>query len=161
MGAINYHTSKYITISLEPLDYENYLYYDEEYEEEKTDYDLMELHYEFYHEEIKSILDGYRFYYFHVSIETGYYEGFSIDIDNNFPVFFDDYIEKREAQKEITTIKYVLKECVKAGLVQCFPGWCTGYSDQKESLKAINEAIKEMREEVKHTPTWKQYNKEV
>ena len=45
-----------------------------------------------------------------------------------------------------------------AGLVQYFPGWCTGYSTAKETRAAINAAIKEMRQEVQTTPTYRQYN---
>lgn len=46
-----------------------------------------------------------------------------------------------------------------AGLVQVWPGWCTSYKAPEESREALNAAIKEMREEVKHIPTWKQYER--
>lgn len=49
-------------------------------------------------------------------------------------------------------------ECAAAGLVQYSPGWCTGYSDYKDTKTAINAAIKEMRREVQETPTHRQYN---
>ena len=45
-------------------------------------------------------------------------------------------------------------------LVVCYPGWCTGYEDYKGTCKVIVAAIKGMRDEVKITPTWTQYEQE-
>ena len=109
---------------------------------------------------IESILSRYSFYYFHVTIKAGYYEGFSLDIENNFSVAFDGWEDKRAAQKEITSLKQCLLECAGSGLVACYPGWCTGYEDYNGTCKAIAAAIKDMREEVKITPTWLQYERE-
>lgn len=81
-----------------------------------------------------------------------------ISIGLNVSRDFDDCTEKRDAQKEITEIKRFLLDCTAAGLVQYFPGWCTGYSTAKETRAAINAAIKEMRQEVQTTPTYRQYN---
>ena len=139
MGAINYNTSKYITIGINPDDFND------------ENYELNEFIVNYLY------LNKYKFYFFHVCIMPGYYEGFSIDIDNNFGVCYDDYNEKREAQKEITQIKNFLIECVNCGLVACFPGWCMGYANYKETLHLIKEAIKEMRMEVKDIPTYKNY----
>lgn len=72
---------------------------------------------------------------------------------------FDDYREKREAQKEITQIKAFLTECAGIGLVSVYPGWCTGYADHQQTLDDIKKAVQEMREEAKTTPTWAQYNR--
>ena len=143
MGAINYFTSDYITIgyNLSFVDYE-----DEFYHEIITDY----------YEQVKSRLEQEYFYYWHVKLEPGYYEGFSIDIENNFPWCFDNFREKREALKEITEIKNFLLECIND--FECcavFPGWCTKYHDHDESIKLLNAAIKEMREEVKNTCTFR------
>lgn len=66
---------------------------------------------------------------------------------------------KKEAQKEITAIKNLLTECAGLGLVQCFPGWCTGYNDYKGTLAAIKAAVKEMRQEMRQAPTWSQYRR--
>ena len=141
MGTINYKTSDYITLAINTANYfDNY--YD----------DLLELDYT----EAAGLLDQYDFYYYHVTIEPGYYEGFSLNIEANFPVFFDDHAEKLEAQKEITEIKNLLYDLVKIGLVACFPGWCTGYKTHDETKAEIKKAIKEMREEVKTTPTYYQ-----
>lgn len=140
MGAINYGTSDYISMGLNVSgDFD-------EWEQEQA------------RDEIAAILDKYSFYYFHIVLKSGYYEGFYIDIEYNFPVYFDDYTEKRDAQKEVTQIRRFLRECAAAGLVQYSPGWCTGYSDYIETTAAINAAIKEMRREVQETPTHRQYN---
>lgn len=140
MGAINYGTSDYISIGLNV----------------SRDFDEWEL--ENLYNDFSEMLENRRFWYFHITLKPGYYEGFYIDIENNFPVYFDDCTEKRDAQKEITEIKRFLLDCTAAGLVQYFPGWCTGYSTAKETKAAINAAIKEMRQEVQETPTYRQYN---
>lgn len=142
MGAINYKTSEYITIgyNCNNIDYE-----DEFYNEYITeDY-----------EQIKYLLNKEYFYYWHVKIEPGYYEGFTIDISNNFPWCFDNYNEKRAALKEITEIKKFLLTCINDfGLCAAFPGWCMKYANRNETIKLLNQAIKEMRETVKTTCTW-------
>ena len=140
MGAINYGTSDYISIGLNV----------------SRDFDEWEL--ENLYNEFSEMLENRRFLYFHITLKPGYYEGFYIDIENNFPVYFDDCTEKRDAQKEVTQIRRFLLECAAAGLVQYSPGWCTGYSDYKDTKTAINAAIKEMRREVQETPTHRQYN---
>ena len=145
MGTINYNTSRYITIGINPDDYND------------ENYELNEFIVNDLYDEIKSVLNKYNFYFFHVCIVPGYYEGFSIDIDNNFSVCYDDYNEKREVQKEITQIKSFLIECANNGLVACFPGWCMGYANYKETLQLIKEAIKEMRMEAKEIPTYRNY----
>ena len=145
MGTINYRTSEYITIgyNLNNVDYE-----DEFYHDIISDY----------YEQIKYRLDQERFYYFHIALEPGYYEGYSLDIEFNFAVCFDGYTDKAAAQKEITRIKAFLIECVND--FECcsvYPGWCTGYADYITSLTDINAAINEMRATVEQTPTYNQY----
>ena len=140
MGAVNYGTSDYISMGLNVSGD-----FDEWAQEQARD-------------DIAAIMGEYSFYYFHIVLKSGYYEGFYIDIENNFPVYFDDCTEKRDAQKEVTQIRRFLLECAAAGLVQYSPGWCTGYSDYKDTKTAINAAIKEMRREVQETPTHRQYN---
>jgi len=172
MGAINYFTSDYITLGLKPYDTMDFLNdadflecarengIDTESESDLHDYatEIIQDYYQDDYSNIEHILKKYNFYYFHVTIQYGYYEGFTLDIENNFSVAFDDYLEKREAQKEATLLKQCLIECAGCGLVECFPSWCTGYSDYKDTLKGINKAIKEIREEIKSTPTWLYYN---
>ena len=172
MGAINYRTSEYITLGINPYDYDDFVNdpdFMEWYHDEMEDcgislddcvYEEMNRCYERDRENIEAELSSHDFHYFHFAIVPGYYEGFTLDIEPNYPIAFDDYVEKLEAQKEITTIRQFLIDCAGMGLVQCFPGWCTGYSDYKETVKGICEAVKAMREDVRSTPTWAKYNRE-
>lgn len=175
MGAINYYTSDYITLGIKPYDPEDLLNdsdfmqfikeewkinIDNEAELYQAIQDQIEENYSCDLENVKTERAKYSFWYYHVTIKPGYYEGFTIDIENNFGLAYDDYISKREANKEITLLKQFLIKCAGYGLVACSPGWCTGYKDYIGTLKEINAAIKEMRKEVKIIPTWKQYERE-
>lgn len=142
MGTINYKTSDFITLG---YNCNNIDYDDEYYHEIITDY----------YDQIAHRLTQYYFYYFHVSLEPGYYEGYYIDIEHNFTYCYDNYNEKRAALKEITQIKKFLLECINDfECIAVAPGWCTGYADYKTTLKELAAAIDEMRETVKNTPTW-------
>lgn len=173
MGAINYFTSDYITLGVKPYETSDFsenqdfldfireeLNIDTENENAVYNAALDEIQncYECDIENIKTELNKHNFYYYHIAIKPGYYEGFTLDIENNFGVAYGDYIEKREAQKEITEIKAFLVACAGLGLVECSPGWCTGYADYNGTLEAIKEAIQEMRQEARTTPTWRDYN---
>ena len=142
MGTINYKTGDYITIGYNT----NIIDYEEEFYHEfiNDEYD-----------QIKYLLDKEYFYYFHVTLDPGYYEGFTIDIENNFPYCFNDYKEKLEALKEATQIKNFLLYIVDNFNVNVvYPGWCTGYGDYKKTISEINAAIKTMKNEIKTTPTY-------
>ena len=175
MGTINYFTSDYITLGVKPYDTDDYIknndfmnFIREEWnvntEDENEVLKAVNEHisadYAADMENAESILNEYNFYYFHVVLKPGYYEGFTLDIENNFGVAIDGWEDRREAQKEITQLKNCLLELAGVGLVVCSPGWCTGYKDYNETIKAIKEAIKEIREEYKAIPTWRQYQKE-
>lgn len=172
MGAINYFTSDYITMGVKPYDasdLENDNNFMEELQNEVNEYggtieealnNYISACYESDYENIECELNKHNFQYYHITIKPGYYEGFTLDIENNFPIAFDGWEDKREAQKEITEIKQFLIACAGMGLVKCSPGWCTGYSDYNSTIKAIGEAIKEMREESRAIPTWAQYCRE-
>ena len=98
-----------------------------------------------------------HFYYFTITLEPGYYDGYSLNIDFDY-LYFDDWEEKADAQREITQIKTVLLKCVNDfECVAVYPGWCTGYEDYKNTLLKLNAAIKEMRKTVKQTPTYNHY----
>ena len=173
MGAVNYFTSDYITMGLKPYDLDDFTSDQEFMEEvqkevdeyggtvEEAVYDYINTCYEDDEANIEAALKAHNFYYYHITIKPGYYEGFTLDIENNFPVAFDTWEDKRDAQKEITEIKAFLLECAGLGLVQCSPGWCTGYNDYKGTVKAIKAAIKEMREEARNIPTWGQYERSI
>ena len=102
----------------------------------------------------REILSNYYFYYYHIAIKPGYYEGFYIDIENNFSYCYQDYDEKREAQKELTQLKKCLLELAATGLASCYPGWCTGYAEPDQTKTDILEGIKSEREYIKTIPTW-------
>ena len=177
MGTINYRTSDYITLGIKPccgFDLENdddFIEYAkeqaEEMNEEFTDDFLEEIanreaeaNNEADFENAKAILDKYSFYYYHIEIKSGYYDGFYIDIENNFGLFYDNYTERREAQKEITEIKKMMLELADIGIISVYPGWCMGYADREKTLQDIKEAIEEMRSESKIIPTYNQYMRE-
>lgn len=148
MGTINYGTSDYITIGY------NLNWDDSEFETWEEMENEKQLDIEDMYTNIRAILNKYDFTFYHVTIEPGYYEGFYIDIENNFPYCYDSREDKRAAQKEVTELKAFLIECVNTGLVQVWPGWCTSYKTHNESIEAIKTAIKEMRAEIKSIPTW-------
>ena len=153
MGAVNYFTSDYITMGYNcNTEYARDDFWNDENEQ-------REFEISFLYDEIENELNKHNFYYYHVTIKPGYYEGFTLDIDNNFSVALDSWQDRRDANKEITEIKAFLIECAGLGLVQCSPGWCTRYNDYKGTLKAIKAAIKEMRDELRTIPTWAQYNR--
>lgn len=172
MGAVNYHTSDYITLGLCPYDFqdfENDTYLMEEIRRECEEYggtveDAIENYisdcYEADYINVNHELNKHDFYYYHITIEPGYYEGFTLDIENNLPVALDSWEDRTAANKEITEIKQFLIDCAGLGLVECSPGWCTGYNDYHGTLKAIKEAIKEMRDELRTIPTWSQYERD-
>lgn len=149
MGTVNYATSDYITIGLKPYDYEDF-----EDENGNINYDMMNDYYQNDYNNIEAILNKYDFHYFHVVIKPGYYEGFSIDIENNYCVCYDSWQDRKEALKEATQIKKFLLECIDLGLCEVWPGWCTSYKSRDESIKAVKEAIRDMKEEIKGIPTW-------
>lgn len=144
MGAINYFTSDYLTIgyNLSGIDYS-----DDDFSFDnivQDDYDNIEI-----------LLKNYNFYYFDVKIKPGYYDGFSINIEFNFGWCFDCYQDRKDAQKEITNIKEFLLKCIQNyNCCAVAPGWCTTYYNYQESLKKLNDAIKEMRATVDSTPTF-------
>lgn len=152
MGTINYFTSDYITIG---YDLSNVDYSEQEY----NDF-LYWMQDDYY--QIEHILNNERFDYFDIEIKPGYYEGFSIDIKNNFDYLwfknsycFDNYEEKQRASKEATRLKKTLLRLVNEfGLCVVYPGWCTGYGDYKTTLKELNTAIKEIKAEINEIPTW-------
>ena len=136
MGAINYGSSGYINLGLN-INLDVY-----------QDFNTVQMLYE----DTESIIYDNKLQYFTVDIVSGYYEGFYLDIEYKDEVFYD-YTEKKEAQKEITKIKQMLYLLSNMDIVRYTPGWCTGYATQQETRKDIANAIKQMRRDVKDTPT--------
>lgn len=172
MGAVNYATSDYITLGVRPYDVydlENDVDFMAEIRAEVKEYggtveealnSYISDCYKADLENTNDILSRFSFCYYHLTIKPGYYEGFTLDIENNFSCAYDGWEDRREAQKEITQLKKCLLELAGVGLVECWPGWCTGYEDYKGTCKAIEAAVKAMRDEVKTIPTWRQYERE-
>lgn len=168
MGTVNYETSKYITLGLQPLsayDLERDEVFMQVMQEQVDEYggsieDAISEYIEDCTEEdwytAEKSLSKYFFRFFDVRILPGYYEGFSIQIDTTYN-YYDDWNEKREAMKEATQLKNFLLECVENGLVQCFPGWCTAYASPEKSRHAILEAVAEIKREIKAEKTFRQY----
>lgn len=140
MGAVNYGSGEYINIGVDLR--------------EELDNDFQET----LREAIENKLDDCFLQWFDVSIQPGYYDGFYIDISSKFD--FITYLDKLEAQKEVTRLKQFLFWCIGMGLVQYFPGWCTGYSTDKESKQAILEAVRKMRKDINVAQTWIQYSRD-
>lgn len=149
MGMINYRRSHFITLGLELFDSRDF-----EDESGEVDHEAMCLSYEDARESIEAILSKYDFYYFHVTVKPGYYEGFTIDIENNFGLCYDCYADKLDALKEVTQLKKLLLECADSGLCEVHPGWVTAYLSYEDTVKDIREAIKELKMKIKSTPTY-------
>ena len=153
MGAINYGTSKYITIGLKPYNTDDYIF-----EDGSVDYDAMQIDYYCDIENVQYIMDKYNFSFFDIDIKYGYYEGFYLDINTNFD--FYNWEDKADALKEATQLKNMLIECCGSGLCAVHPGWCTGYENYKDSIDSVKVAISEIKDDIKRTKTFLQEQKE-
>ena len=144
MGTINYKTNKYITMGIRPYDVDDFT------DENEIDYDLISIYYDDDRANVQEIIDRYAFNQFSLSIEPGYYEGFTLDINYDFLDFlwFDEE-ERQEALQEVEQLKKCLVECAGIGLVACFPGWCTGYRDYNGTLEEIQAAIDNIIDDIK------------
>lgn len=117
---------------------------------------------EFLYYDIKELLENYNFNYFNVELNSGYYEGFYITIENpgyNYGVF-NNYIEKLEALKELTQLKKLLLDLIKNyDLVSYSPGWCSSYYTKDESILQLKDTIKKERENIKKEFTYYTLNR--
>jgi hypothetical protein len=156
MGTVNYKTSDYITLGMKPYDIDDFLNdtdFVEDFEEngygtlEEYAYETINAYYEDDYENVKSELEKHFFIYFNVSIEYGYYEGFSLNIVLNPSAIWCNE-DKADANKEVPEIAAFLKECAGYGMVACYPFWCTGYEDYKQTLGSIEAAIIEMYHDI-------------
>lgn len=176
MGAINYGTSDYITMGIKPADATSILndsdfrewieeaYHFKPEEDEDEAYSIAcdfarEYDSEDRAEAERVIEAAGTFHYYYIKAKPGYYEGFYIDIENNYGVAYNDWTDRAEAQKEVTRIKNMLLTLCDCGLCSVWPGWCTHYRNREQTIEEIHEAIQEMRDEIKHTPTWRQYER--
>ena len=159
MGSINYFTSDYITIGVDLNALHDNIEneFDDDY---SRDYYISDYINDLY-DDVEALLKQYDFYYFNVRVKPGYYEGFSIDIEYNFAYCLDSWRDRRDALKEITDITAFLLKCINDfNLCAVSPGWCTTYYSRNDTIKKLKDAIEEMRDTVKRTPTWLQVRRE-
>ena len=165
MGTVNYMTSDIITLGLrpyEPRDFELDPDFMEEARRQSEEYgdDLDSIIYQTiadYTEDDRQtaadIISRYSFEFFQVSIEPGYYEGFSINISDDLPGEYWDAEEREQALTDAANLGDMLKELVnKACLVEVWPGWCTTYHDADRTLQDIRKTIKGLIYDINDTP---------
>ena len=164
MGAVNYHTSAYITLGIRPYDASDFEQAD--FEEEVKEYggtleqaisDYINTCYEDDENNAQFILDKYSFQYFRVEIKAGYYEGFTLDIESDFPEDFNSWQDKTDLLEDIANLEKLLVECAGVGLVSVYPGWVTGYRNYEETIAEIKSAIQNIRKEVEEIDFSAQY----
>lgn len=174
MGTINYKTSDYITLAIKPYDYDDYKTSDfmefiadewgvnleDDNEVLKAISDQMSIDYDCDYDNAEAITDKYNYYYFDAVLEYGYYEGFMLNIELKYNCFEDEE-ERAEAMEEIQNIKKMLVELSGVGMVVCFPSWYTTYYNYEQTQQKIDEAIKEMTEEVKTLPLEDEFIRQV
>lgn len=162
MNAVNYKTSKYITLAVKPYDVSDYTS-DEEFMREvyhgvrtfggtvnERVNNYISFLYEADYENANSELKKLDTQYFDVSIQSGYHEGFSIDIEPKFQDGFNSWKEKCDAQKDVTEIEKFLIYCANIGLVACYPGCRTTYLSYEETIRGIDDAVNEMKSDIKN-----------
>mgnify|MGYP003491126844 CR=1 FL=1 len=115
--------------------------------EPETEEEQEELYFEV--EETQAHLDKLNLYYFSLSIEYGYYEGFYLKLnEENTKYIYTNTKEKQEVLKELTAIKNILIELVKDNfLIGCYPSWVTTRLKTAETIKQIKSIIKELKAE--------------
>lgn len=155
MGTWNYRDSDVITVADYDIIYTPSI---EEIEGTMIDYEcnekeaediLYQQHQDYTEERFNIVCDLFKnqgFEYYSVSVDAGYYEGFQIKISRE-QLAFDNSCQRKEMHKELTRIKSEIIVAIEEYTMRvCYPGWCIGWKDTiEDSLKALNEAIKEER----------------
>lgn len=165
MGTINYKTMEYITLAIQPYDYDDIKKgLLEEYAltpEEITDEFIWDQTREYYscdEENAKSIIDEFYSFYFKLDIEPGYYEGMQVIIDTDF--CFDTEEEKQDCLKDLENLKKCLIDLAGVGYVACIPFWIMTYYDYNETLKKIDEATEAMKTDIINSVSFEEEEKE-
>ena len=165
MGTVNYKTSSVITIGLKPYRYSDFER-DPDFMEEAHKgceengcslFDWIEGTINEYTEgdraNVESIISRYSFEFFQVSIEPGYYEGFSVYISDDLPGEYWDDDERRQALTDAANLGDMLNELVNdACLCEVWPGWCTTYHDTDRTLTDVRKAIKALIYDTNDSP---------
>lgn len=148
MGTINYGRSDFLNIGFNLSDEWNNM---DEDEQEDTIY--------FVSHDVQEMIDDLgELKYFRVGLEYGYYEGFYIELYSQLENI-NHYLDRQDANKEVTAIGKFLTACANIGLVKYSPWWCTTYFSRNETMKAIRDAVKAMRQAVHDQPTFRQYER--
>ena len=171
MGTINYGSNKILC----SLGYHNEFDYDDDLikecreefgldEEEFSDDDIIDRLREDYdmceeddYLSVQELINSKDFHFYKVELCSGYYDGFYISIDREY-CYLDNYKEKQAMQKELTMLKGVLEEIITNHCVRvCYPWWCTSWEETVEdSIKVLNEKVKEERKAIQQIPTDRQ-----
>lgn len=110
-------------------------------------------------DKVEGELNKHEFQYFNIDIQPGECDGFSLDIDPWNSLVLESWKDREAANKEITEIKQLLIACAGMGMVACVPNVDDPYMDYDETIKCISAAIKEMRRDLKLSPTVAQFRK--
>lgn len=160
MGAVNYSSSdrNYTTLGVNIDSLYSY-FKDEEIETDEELFTAIGRESEWMWDATAAELDNYSFKFWTVEMKPGYYEGFSIVIEQNEILDFDDVTEweAEEIKAEIAELKQFLEACADIGLVTTHPGWCTSYRNYTETLEAISETAAQMLSELEALPKAAEY----
>lgn len=165
MGTINYGTSKYITMGIDPYDFEqvkNCII--EDLQEDQEDitpgeisdqevYDRIDFYYEADRDNAEYYLNELNLNTgnFSVKLNPGYYEGLYISIDYDI-LYFYDQDEKDETIQDAKKIIDLLKNLAGIGFQACHPFWYTTFKSYEETLKEIETAYNDMISDIDNTP---------
>ena len=154
MGTINYGTSKFITIGLNPDNFEDYVDEDGKVYEGSR-YELMDDVRQWIENlfEESGVKDNSAYA---VKIESGYYEGFYINITDEY-LYFDDEEDREEARQELENVFSFLNGAVDKGLCVVHPSWATSYLDYMQSKEELEEAYQAALIECSEKPDYKKF----
>ena len=165
MGTVNYKTSDIITLGLRPYEPQGFELDPDFMEDARRQsrlygdnlnsiiYQTIADYTEDDQQTAEHIINRYSFDFFTVTIEPGYYEGFSVYISNDLPGEYWDADERKQALTDAANLGDMLKELVNnACLVEVWPGWVTTYHDTDRTLWDIRKAIKGMIYDINDTP---------
>ena len=147
MGTVNFRTSNYITIGLEPYDSDDFIN-----DCGMVDYDRINDEYQYDRDNIDDVLEDYDFDFFDVYTDGGYYESFCLLIEHKWGDCFDWKEDREEAEKEVDRLEKCLRECIDNGLCVVHPGWCTSYLGLNESYRELGIAMEDLRKTIRETP---------
>lgn len=136
MGAVNFGTSKVITLGVLPYTDADDCFYQGDHVDLYDD-DLAN---------VNAIIDNCDFKFFTVEPKPGYYESFYLNIGYDFGDLED--FEENEINAEIDRLKWCLETCAGVGLQACCPGWVTTWFGHMKTMHLIEAAIADLRNSI-------------